>query len=60
MGCLKDAISGCDAWDGNVVMFVLERFHDTFATGVAHDDQDAPIMLEGRTDVPHAQCVKTP
>ncbi len=60
MGCLEGAISGCNNWDGNGVMFVPERVHDTFATGVAHDDLDAPIMLEGRTDVPHIQCVKTP
>jgi hypothetical protein len=58
VGCLEDAISGCNDWDGNGVMFVLECVRDTFATGVTHDDFDAPIMLEGRTDVPRVQCMK--
>jgi hypothetical protein len=60
VGCLKDAISGCDGWDRNGVMFVPERVHDMFATGITHDDLDAWIMLEGRTDVPPVQCMKTP
>ncbi len=59
-GCLEDAISGRHYWDGNGEMFVPEHVHDMFATSVAHDGLDASIMLEGRTDVPHIQCVKTP
>ncbi len=59
MGCLKDAISGCNDWDGKGVMFVPELVRDKFATDVAHDDLDAPIMLKGKTDVPHVQCMKT-
>jgi hypothetical protein len=51
VGCLEDAISGCNDWDGNGVMFEPKRVRDTFATSVVHDDLDAPIMLEGRTDV---------
>ncbi len=42
------------------MVFVPEHVHDTFATGVMHDDLDAPIMLEGRADVPHIQCMKIP
>jgi hypothetical protein len=57
--CLEDAISGCYDWDRNGVMFVPERVRNMFAPVVAHDDLDAPIMLEGRTDVPRVQCVKT-
>ncbi len=60
VGCLEDAISGCNDWDGNSMMFVQEHVRDTFATGVVHDDLDAPIMLEVRTDVPRVQCAKTP
>ncbi len=41
-------------------MFVTERVCDTFATSVVHDDLDAWIILEGRADAPHVQCVKTP
>jgi hypothetical protein len=60
VGCFEDAISGCINWDGNGVMFVPGCVRDTFATDVAHDDLDALIMLEVRTDVPRIQCVKTP
>jgi hypothetical protein len=59
VGCLKDDISASHYLGGNGMMFVPERV-DTFATGFTHDDLDAPIMLEGRADVPHVQCVKTP
>jgi hypothetical protein len=59
LGCLEDAISGCNNWNGNGVMFVPERVHDMFTTSVAHYDLDAQIMLEGMTDVPRIQCVKT-
>jgi hypothetical protein len=52
VGCLKDAISGSHYWDRNGMMFVPEHVCDTFATGVVHDDLDAPIKLEARTDVP--------
>ncbi len=59
VGCLEDAISGSHPWNGNGMMFLPDHVHDTFATGVTLDDLDAPIMLEGRTDVPHVQLVKT-
>jgi hypothetical protein len=29
------------------MVFVMEHVGDMFATGVAHDDLDASIMLEG-------------
>ncbi len=57
--CLKDAICGSHYRDGNGMMFVPEHVRDTLANGVPHDDLDAPIMLEGRTDVPRVQCMKT-
>ncbi len=60
VGCLKDAISGSHFRDRNGMVFVIERVHDTCPTGVAHDDLDASIMLEGRADVPCVQCMKTP
>jgi hypothetical protein len=60
VGCLEDEISGSHYRDGNGVFFVPERVHDMFATSVAHDDLDAPRMLEGRTDVSRIQYVKTP
>jgi hypothetical protein len=60
VGCLKHGICGRYFWDGNGMVIVMKRVHDAFATGVAYDDLDASIMLEGRADVPCVQCVKTP
>jgi hypothetical protein len=60
VGCLEDAICGHYLRDGNGMVFVTEHVLDTFAPGVMHDDLDASIMLEGRGDVPHVQCVKIP
>jgi hypothetical protein len=52
VGCLEDAICGPYFRDVNGMVFVMERVGDTFATGVAHDDLDALVMLEGWADVP--------
>ncbi len=60
VGCLKDAICGHDFRDENGMVFIMEHLGDTFAAGVAHDDLDALIMLEGWANVPRVQCVKTP
>jgi hypothetical protein len=40
------------------MVFATERVRETFTTSVVHDDLDALIMLEGKADVPHVQCVK--
>ncbi len=58
--CDEDAICNCDFGDENGMAFIFEHVGDTFAAIVAHDDFDASIMLEGCTDVPHIQCLKTP
>ncbi len=60
VGCLKDAICGHHFRDGNSMVFVMERVCNMFSTSAAHDDLDALIMLEGSTDVPRVQCMKTP
>jgi hypothetical protein len=60
VGCLEDAICGRDFRDRNGMVFVIETIGDTFTAGVAHDDLDSSITLEGRANVPHIQCMKTP
>jgi hypothetical protein len=47
VGCLEDAICGCDFGDGHGMVFITKCVGDTFAAGVAHDDFDASSMLEG-------------
>ncbi len=51
VGCFEDVICGHHFRDGRGMVFVMDHVCDTFDTGVAHDDLDASIMLEGRADV---------